>query len=455
MLSALCAIAGGLVLLMPAKAAAVQIIVTDQNGTPIPLVNLCISTADFAVQKMTDQNGRYNFSLPLGVTPTGTATVRTSRNGFVNNQATINMAATSDQRIVLLPGQATPLPSFCGGIGGTAAGGSTGCERITNLEVAGGSKTSNRTVGIVVGFSQKPAFYRVTEFSAAERYPESQFNPDLAFTKKGVAWLPVTAPILTTNFTMTEPHYGTHSLFLQTSLALNGCVSRARGISVVLEPAQLVTYELKGQALERFVAAAKTRGYQFRSGFKFNKKDKTYCSNNAMLLPSNPVGDGRASNQVLEDVSASFDVFDGPDLMLFWQLMDIDGSFPGLPPLPARAFPLGTTPAVVYDKYSEPSCPYCGASALKRTLSWRRLVYEFSSPPPRLPLGQLPGSFAAVNCVSAPDLTRPDQQPSILKLTLRGPGGEDPINALGDSRLNAVPRLQPISPAQVIIPRGE
>jgi hypothetical protein len=232
-------------------------------------------------------------------------------------------------------------------------------------------------------------------------------------------------------------------------------VSRARGISVVLEPAQLVTYELKGQALERFVAAAKTRGYQFRSGFKFNKKDKTYCSNNAMLLPSNPVGDGRASNQVLEDVSASFEVFDGPDLMLFWQLMDIDGSFPGLPPLPARAFPLGTTPAVVYDKYSEPSCPYCGASALKRTLSWRRLVYEFSSPPPRLPLGQLPGSFAAVNCVSAPDLTRPDQQPSILKLTLRGPGGEDPINALGDSRLNAVPRLQPISPAQVIIPRGE
>ena len=66
MTSALCATMGGLFLLMPTNAAAVQILITDQNGTPISNVNLCISTLEFAVQKLTDQNGRYNFSLPLG-----------------------------------------------------------------------------------------------------------------------------------------------------------------------------------------------------------------------------------------------------------------------------------------------------------------------------------------------------------------------------------------------------
>ena len=92
--SAWCVMACGLLFLMPVTAAAVQILVTDQNGTPIPLVHLCISTPDFSVQKMTDQNGRYNFSLPLGTAATGPATVRTSRNGFANNQATISMTAT-------------------------------------------------------------------------------------------------------------------------------------------------------------------------------------------------------------------------------------------------------------------------------------------------------------------------------------------------------------------------
>ncbi|MGC3974838.1 MAG: carboxypeptidase-like regulatory domain-containing protein [Nitrospira sp.] len=466
MISALSVMACGLLFLMPVKVAAVQILVTDQNGTPIPVVNLCISTPEFSVQKTTDQNGRYNFSLPIGVTTTGPATVRTSRNGFVNNQATINMTVP-EQRIVLSPGQATPLPTFCGGNAGTATGGSSGCERIANLEVtgavpvSGGWKSTTRTVSVVAGFTEKPAFYRLTEFTAAERYPESQFNPDTAFAKKNVPWQPVTTPVLTTNFTLTEPHYGTHHLYLQTSLAFNGCVSHARTINVVLEPAQLVSYELTGQALERFVAAAKTRGYQFRSQFKFNKKDKTYCPDNTMLLPSNPAQDGRSSNTVLEDVSASFDVFDGPDLALYWQLMNINGSFPGLPPFSQK----GTTPAVVYDKYSEPSCPYCGASALKRSLSWRRLVYEFTSPPPQLPtvqtpigqgpIGRLPGSFAAVICTSAPDLGRSDQQPSIVKLTLRGPAGEDPVNALGDARSNTLPRLQQIPPPQGIFPRGE
>ncbi|SLM49207.1 exported protein of unknown function [Nitrospira japonica] len=442
----------------------VQIIVTDQNGTPISNVNLCLAMPGQSVQKMTDQNGRYTASLPVGST-----TVRTSRNGYANAQATVAMTngANFVRQIFLQTGQATPLPSDCGGFAGTATGGSSGCDRITNLEVVGvpvpgGWKTTKRTISVVAGFSEKPAFYRLTEFSAAERYPESQFNPDVAFAKKNVAWLPITTPVLTLNFTLTEPHYGTHHLYIQTSLALNGCVSHAHGISVVLEPGKLVTYELTGQALDQFIAAAKTRGYRFKAGeFKFNKKDNTYCPNGAMLLPSDPVQDERVSNKVLEDVSASVEEFDGPDLMLYWQLMEIHGSFPGLPTLPARAFAKGTSPAVVYDKYSEPSCPYCGARALKRTLSWRRLVYEFRSPPPKLPalpgdLGRpaLPGSYNAVQCITVPDLTRSDQQPSIVKLTLRGPAGDDPVNALGDLRSNTFQAIQPFPPPRIIMPRS-
>lgn len=56
MMRALCAMAGGLFLLMPTKAEAVQIFVTDQNGTPISNVNLCISTPEFGIQKMTDRS---------------------------------------------------------------------------------------------------------------------------------------------------------------------------------------------------------------------------------------------------------------------------------------------------------------------------------------------------------------------------------------------------------------
>ncbi|MDF0644428.1 MAG: carboxypeptidase-like regulatory domain-containing protein [Nitrospira sp.] len=431
----------------------VQIFVTDQNDVPIPNVNLCLNMPGQSAQKTTDQNGRFSASLPVGST-----TVRTSRNGYANTQTTITMTngASLVHQIVVQPGQATPLPSFCGGIAGTATGEDNACERITSLEVSGGSKTTSRTVHIVAVFSEKPAFYRLAEFSAAERYPESQFNPDAAFTKKNVAWVPVTAqltkPVLATSVALTEPHYGTHHLYMQTSLALNGCVSRSRPISVVLEPARLVNYELTGQALERFVAAAKSRRYQFKSGFKFNKKDTTYCLNNAMVLPSDPAQDARVSNIMLEDVSGSFDVFDGPDLMLYWQLIDIEGSFPGLGPLAqgrVRAFASGTAPAVVYDKYSEPSCPYCGPRALKRTLSWRRILYEFRPPPPSpphspIPLPVLPGTYNAVRCIAVPDLTRSDQQPSLVKLTLRGPAGDDPINALPPLQPPTLERISPL-----------
>jgi len=421
----LCALSCSLFILIPRIASgvmtefgSVQIIVTDQNGTPISNVNLCLAMPGQSIQRTTDQNGRYNTALPVGST-----TVRTSRTGYANAQETISMSngANFVRQIVLQQGQSSPLPSDCGTIAATTTPGS-GCAEIANVQVAGGLKTTNRTVNVVAGFERQPAFYRMTEFSAAERYPESQFNPDRAFAKKNVPWHPVSTPVLTTNFTLTEPHYGTHHVYLQTSLAFNGCVSRTRSISVILEPAKLQTYQLDKKDLLRFLKAANSLGYQSQSEFRFIKKDHTYCVGNAMVQPGDPLG-RRLSNKLIEDIAASFEVFIGPNLMPFWEIKEIEGSFPGLPPTHSGIVALDHAPVMQFESYSKVSCPYCsGPGVSRRTLSWRRLLYEF--PPPR------PGDPLAVRCIAAPDLTRPDQQPFINKLTLVGPGGEDPIKAL-------------------------
>lgn len=429
----------------------VQIVVTDQNDVPIPNVNLCLAMPGQGVQKTTDQNGRYNTALPVGTT-----TVHTSRNGFANTQETFSISngATLVRQIRLQPGQFAPLPNGCGSITATASSGSGGCDRITDLQVAGGPKTANRTVNLVVGFSERPAFYRITEFSAAERFPEPQFNPDQAFAKKSVPWLPITTPVLTTTFTLTEPHYGTHPIYIQTSLAQGGCVSHARGVSITLEPAKLQTYQLDKKDLLRFLKTADGLGYRSHSEFRFLKKDKTYCLANAMVEPSDPLGP-RKSNTIIEDVAASFEVFIGPPLMPFWELREIQGFFPGLSTerIPPRvdAAAVQHAPVMTWDSYASATCPYCsGAGTLRRTLSWRRILYEMY---PSHHIAGVP-DVPAPHCVLAPDPTRPGQQPYVTKLTLVGPAGEDPVNALGALKSNTIPAIQPLPPPRIIMPRG-
>lgn len=454
---AFCALSCGVLLLTPVRVAAVQILVKDQNGAPIPNVNLCFTMPEGAVTKMTDQNGRYNFSLPLG--SAGPATLRTSRNGFANSQATIN-TTLSEQTIVIPPGQATPLPGFCGGIAATTSPGNS-CPSIANVQVQGGVKQTDRNIRMEILFDAGVQYYRIVEFTDEERYPETQFNPDQAILKKNVQWIPLTSTThQVTSFFPIHPRYGTHVVYIQASGPLQGCVSSTRGISVILEPAKLQTYELDKKDILRFLNAASSRGYQFKSHFEFIKKHRGYCVGNAMVEPNKPNNDARTSNTPLEEIAASFEVFIGPDLKPFWELRDIEGSFPGLPafdfnknriygssPKPSEvvnAFSL-PYPSMAFTKYSEVSCPYCRPQALTRTLSWRRLVYPFVT------TGHLDNSNT--NCVTPPDLTRPDQQPGIVKLTLVGPAGEDPVNALGDLRSITPQTIQRISPSQ-ISPRG-
>jgi hypothetical protein len=339
------------------------------------------------------------------------------------------------------------LPSFCGGVAATTTGENTACERISNLEVAGGIavaggwKTTSRTVGIVAGFTEKPAFYRLTEFSAAERYPESQFNPEAAFAKKNVAWLPVTTPVLTTNFTLTEPHYGTHHVYLQTSLALNGCVSRVRSVSVILEPSKLQTYQLDKKDLLRFLKTADSLGYRFHSEVTFHIN--TYCVRGALIAVPDPNAP-RMGQGVVEDVTAKFEAFVGPPMMAFWELKEIRGFFPGLSN-DARvdiAVNPSSTPVVEFTQEGNVTCPDCSKpGTLRRMLTWRRLVH-----------GMYPDPLHHPSCFKI-DPTQPGQQPFITKLTLIGPAGQDPVSALGGPSPTMLQGIQHISPGQ-IIPRG-
>jgi len=447
----LCALSCSLLFFTPMLASAimtefgsVQIIITDQNGTPISNVNLCLAMPGQSMGRMTDQNGVYNTSLPVGVT-----TVRTSRNGYANAQETITMSngANFVRQIVLQQGQSSPLPSDCSGIAATTTEGSH-CAEIANVQVAGGLKTTNRTVNVVAGFERQPAFYRMTEFSAAERYPESQFNPDQAFIRENVPWHPVSTPVLTTNFTLTEPDYGTHSVYLQTSLAFNGCISRTRAISVMLEPASTHTYVLEGNALQDFVTEAKLRGYQFNHTFTFREKMSWgICGRNEKVEPQNALLAQRATSpeRVDELIEATFEIFSGPDLKPFWEFKNVMAFHPDLPFIGPRAFSGGAKPALEFEKYSAASCPYCSAQGIKnlhRRIDWRRLFW-FTG---------LPTSTTDPNVNVCIPIT--SQAPSLTRLEIRGPAGEDPRNALGDLRVSRRQDLRLAPLPRQIFPRG-
>lgn len=71
---------------------------------------------------------------------------------------------------------------------------------------------------------------------------------------------------VTSNFTLTEPGYGNHTIYVQTRRYSNGCVARRTHlVTMVLEPSNFQTHILKGSALEQFVTEAKARGYEFRT----------------------------------------------------------------------------------------------------------------------------------------------------------------------------------------------
>lgn len=89
-----CALIVGLLLILPGTNAlalttelgGVELIVTDQSGTRIPSVNLCLSMPGQSVQKVTDSNGSFKATLPIGET-----TIHLSRDGYANVKDTVSM----------------------------------------------------------------------------------------------------------------------------------------------------------------------------------------------------------------------------------------------------------------------------------------------------------------------------------------------------------------------------
>jgi len=413
----------------------VRIIVTEQSGTPIPNVNLCLAMPGQSMGRMTDQNGVYNTSLP-----TGSTTIRFSRNGYANAQevVVITNGANLVRQVRLQPGQSTPLPNDCG-VPATTTEGSNTCDVITTIRTDGPTTTTNRQVTILLNFTSPPDAYRITEFSQAERYPEGQFDPDVAFGKKNVPWTSnaSSAVSLTTFFTLTEPHYGTHPIYVQTRRYQGGCVSRSKAVTVVLAPASYQSHRLGGTALQQFVAEAKARGYEFTSTFEFLKKDKDFCGPGQMLETLDPRTDERAlgSNTVRESIRASFDVFIGPDLMPFWELESIQGVHPSLPSLGIR---IDRPWALQFDpSLTGSSCANCGPRTFRRQLNWRRYMYDRGS------------DWRRYVCRA----TSYDE-PYLTELTLRGPAGQNPINALEDLRVLRPQDLRIAPPPRQIFPRG-
>lgn len=450
-----------LLLLMPMKAAGqtgfgtVKIVVTGPGGTPISNADLCLAMPGQSMRKMTDSTGSYTTTLPVGTT-----TIRVFKSGYTNAQTTVTMtngANLGGRTIPLQPGQGTPLPADCGSIAGTTTPGNS-CNVINNLAGAG-KTTTDRALSIVVGFDDRPAYYRVTEFSASERYPESQFDPDEAFKKKNVPWQPVTSPILYVNFTLTEPGYGTHHVYVQTKRYQSGCISDSRVVSVILAPTSVQTYTLMSTDLIRFVTESKLRGYQFAHQFRFRKKEDFWkmCGANEMHEPSDPIRAQRPASvkNVAESIEANFEIFIGPDLNPFWEFVEARAFHPDLPPVEDGEWIAGDgnipgAPVLEFKKYSDITCPYCTAQDAKnlhRHIGWTRWVWDMGVPGP---FDQLVDAYDA-RSICKP---RSGKDPYLIRLTIRGPAGEDPVNALGDLRVSRPPGLQLLPPPRIIRPRG-
>jgi len=171
------------------------------------------------------------------------------------------------------------------------------------------------------------------------------------------------------------------------------------------------------------------------------------CGRDEKLEPQNALLATRQTpkERVDELIEASFEIFSGPDLKPFWEFKNVIASHPDLPFIGPRAFSGGAKPALEFEKYSAVSCPYCSAQGinnLHRRIDWRRLMWYTG----------IPSSTFDPNVTVCKPLT--SQAPSLIRLEIRGPAGEDPRNALGDLRVLRLQDLRLTPPPRIIIPRG-
>lgn len=371
------------------------------SGQPIANVDLCLTVNGQRMQRMTDANGVYTTTMQDGPNR-----IYFAREGHVTTNVDLDVAPNSNQtrEVKLLPGTSTGLPADCSIPASASGGGATDCTRITSLQVAGGAETTSRRIRLLATFSNSPGFYRVAEFAGADAY-----QPEAAFARRNPPWQPLAGgPI---EFTLTEPHYGTHVVHLQTRLNAFGCLSAPRSVSLTLRPAKLASYLLRGGDLARFVDQARARGYRFTHRLE-RLKPYSDCGPNSLTKVFERTE--RSSDDPLEIVRASFEVFDGPDFNPFWKVKSVVGEHPDLPWLLGTQ--VGTRPNVYFDPNGTGvSCPGCSATTPRRQLNWRRVTY-----PAR-------GSRLApdgVMCVAA------GGDPQLTELVLEGPAGEDPLSAL-------------------------
>lgn len=424
----------------------IEIIVTDQSGTRLSNVNLCLAMPGQSTGRMTDQNGSYKTTLPVGET-----TIRLSRSGYANAQDTVTMVNGGNfaRTIQLQPGQSTPLPSDCG-ITATAVPGNA-CDIITAVQATGGTTTTDRRVQIRVEMKDRPFAYRIAEFPQEERLRD-RFDPEDAFRKRNVPWQPVAGPAagtLTTFFNLTEPHYGNHAIYVQTQRYSSGCVSRPRVVTVVLAPAAYQTLTLKGAALQQFIDEAKTRGYEFRSSFSVRNHSQVsngICGVPGFLQLRKYNTAKRWGDELTEEVDARFEAFAGSLLLKpFWSLEKSLAYHPSLPPTIgySQADPNRDTMAVVFESYAQSGCPNGCQQSPKRVFSWKRKTYKTALISGTEEQG---GNYYCE--------LKGEQQASLTELALKGPAGLNPIDALEDLRVLRPGQLQLTPPPRIIIPRG-
>lgn len=451
-LFSVCALSVSLLLMPPSTKAATQtgfgmieIIVTDQSGMRISNVNLCLAMPGQSMGRMTDQNGSYKTTLPVGET-----TIRLSRSGYANAQDTVTMVNGGNfaRTIQLQPGQSTPLPSDCG-ITATAVPGNA-CDLITAVQATGGTTTTDRRVQIRVEMKDRPFAYRIAEFPQAETLRD-RFDPEDAFRKRNVPWQPVVGPAagaLTTFFNLTEPHYGNHSIYVQTQRYQSGCISRPRVVTVVLGPATYQTHTLKGTALQQFIDEAKARGYEFRTQMNVVQRGDRCRPGFYSLWPERfnnpraPLGGDR--NRLDQEVTATFEALGGGLLLRpFWTIEQSKAEHPSFPNYipPGPLDPNRNNTVMVYEKFAQSGCPHGCQQSPSREFSWVRKIYGYVA-------------VSGTREQGGTEFCDRERDASLTELVLRGPAGQNPFDALEDLRLLRLEQLRLAPPPRIIIPRG-
>lgn len=457
----ICALSVGLLLMLPYTRAGAQtgfgmieIIVSDTNNVPLPGAKLCVQMPNQVMERQADQNGRYVTSLPAGQT-----TVYAKKDGYENRQETVVMA--NGQQLVrqlrLPPGQTQPFPIDCGTTTATTTTPTEdSCDTIASLLPAVGTRVTDRVVAVTMNFKNPTNAYRITEFSPQEARagsnPSGWLDAAEAFTKKNVKWIPVFNPAstsVTVNFTLTEPGYGNHTIYVQTRRYSNGCVApRTHLVTVVLAPSNFQTHTLKGTVLEQFVADAKARGYEFQTQMNVVQRQDRCRPGFYSLWPEH-FNDRRGAlgtdpNRLDQEVSVRFEAFRGPLLLKpFWTIEQTKAehsSFPNYIP-PGPLDPNRNNTVMVYEKFGQSGCPHGCQQSPTREFSWVRKIYGYVA-------------LSGTRAEGGTEFCDREQDARLTELVLKGPAGDAPINALEDLRVQRPFKIRPIPPPKLVIPRG-